>query len=182
MAPERNRGMGWPDHRLWSLFKRGLYGTCHHMSGQHLRRCLAEFSGLHNVRDLDAAEQMGRLAVGLNGRRLPGKILAGSASVPAPAVSNGAESNRSGNTLGHACAMSGLEHPRSGNRPLPIQLPRTPICSMSSKSPTLSAPWALGSVMPWNIRRAPSVASRLPTYGSVLTRRMPVSVNRSSWK
>lgn len=28
-----------------SLLKRGLYGTCHHMSGQHLQRYLAEFTG-----------------------------------------------------------------------------------------------------------------------------------------
>ena len=70
---------------FWSLFKRGLYGTYHHMSGQHLQRYLAEFTGRHNVRDLDTAEQMGRLAVGLNGRRLPWKMLAGSARLPAAA-------------------------------------------------------------------------------------------------
>ena len=128
------------------------------MSGQHLQRCLAEFSGRHNVRDLDEAEQMGRLAVGLNGRRLPWKMLAGSAGVPAAAGWNRAESNRSGNTLRHACAMSGLEHAPSGNGPLPIQLPRTPICSMSSKSPALPAPWALRSLMPWNMCPAPSLA------------------------
>ena len=33
-----------------ALFKRGLYRTYHHMSGPHLRRYLAEFSGRHNVR------------------------------------------------------------------------------------------------------------------------------------
>ena len=70
---------------FWSLFKRGLYGTYHHMSGQHLQRYLAEFTGRHNVRDLDTAEQMGRLAVGLTGRRLPWKMLAGSARLPAAA-------------------------------------------------------------------------------------------------
>ena len=70
---------------FWSLFKRGLHGTYHDMSGQHLQRYLAEFSGRHNVRDLDTAEQMGRLAAGLNGRRLPLKMLAGSARLPAAA-------------------------------------------------------------------------------------------------
>ena len=70
---------------FWALFKRGLYGTYHHMSGQHLQRYLAEFSGRHNVRDLDTAEQMGLLAVGLHGRRLPWKVLAGSAGLPAAA-------------------------------------------------------------------------------------------------
>lgn len=59
-----------------SLFKRGLYGTCHHMSVQHLQRYLAEFTGRHNARDLDAAEQMRRVAVSLNGRRLPWNMLA----------------------------------------------------------------------------------------------------------
>ena len=76
---------------MWSLFKRGLYGTYHHMSGQHLQRYLAEFTGRHNVRDLDTAKQMGRLAVGLNGRRLPWKMLAGSARLPAAARLHGAE-------------------------------------------------------------------------------------------
>ena len=45
---------------FWALIKRGLYGTYHHMSGQRLRRCLAEFRGRHNVRELDTADQMGR--------------------------------------------------------------------------------------------------------------------------
>ena len=63
----------------------GLYGTYHHLSGQHLRRYLAEFTGRHNVRDLGTAEQIGRLAVGLNGRRLPWKMLAGAARLPAAA-------------------------------------------------------------------------------------------------
>ena len=122
-----------------ALFKRGLYGTHHHRSGQHLQRSLAEFTGRHNVRDLDMAEQMGWLAVGLNGRRLPWKMLSGSVRLPAAACLNGAESgtgfthstpraescagsaaNRSGNTLRHACAMSGLEHTRSANGALQI--------------------------------------------------------------
>ena len=63
-----------------ALFKRGfVYGTYHHMSGQHLQRYLAEFSGRHNVRELDTADQMGRLAGGLNGHRLTWKMLAGRA-------------------------------------------------------------------------------------------------------
>ena len=68
-----------------ALFKRGLHGICHHMSRQHLQRYLAEFAGRHNVRDLDTAEQMGRLALGLNGRRLTWKMLAGAAGIPAAA-------------------------------------------------------------------------------------------------
>ena len=70
---------------FWALFERGLYGTYHHMSGQHLRRYLAEFSGRHNVRELDTADQMGRLAGGLHGRRLTWKMLAGRATSAAAA-------------------------------------------------------------------------------------------------
>ena len=70
---------------FWSLFKRGLYGTYHHMSRQHLQRYLAEFSGRHNVRELDTADQLGRLAAGLLGRRLTWKMLAGRAGSAAAA-------------------------------------------------------------------------------------------------
>ena len=65
---------------FWALFKRGYYGTYHHMSRQHLGRYLAEFSGRHNVRNLDTAEQMRRLARGLVGRVLTWQQLAGQAS------------------------------------------------------------------------------------------------------
>ncbi len=64
---------------FWALFKRGYYGTYHHMSVQHLRRYLAEFSGHHNVRSADTAEQMRQLARGLVGPALPWKLLAGRA-------------------------------------------------------------------------------------------------------
>ena len=70
---------------FWSLFKRGYYGTYHSMSGQHLRRYLAEFSGRHNVRNADTAEQMRRLARGLAGRVLTWEQLAGRASCAAAA-------------------------------------------------------------------------------------------------
>ena len=70
---------------MWSLFKRGLYGTYHHMRVKHLNRCLAEFWGRGYVRALDTSEQMERLACGLNGRKLTWKMLVGSRSVVAPA-------------------------------------------------------------------------------------------------
>ena len=70
---------------FWSLFKRGLYGTYHHMRVKHLNRCLAEFWGRGYVRALDTSEQMERLACGLNGRKLTWKMLVGSRSVVAPA-------------------------------------------------------------------------------------------------
>ena len=69
----------------WSLFKRGLYGTYQHMSGHHVQRYLAECTGRHNACDLDRADQMGRLAVGLSGQRLPWKMLTDSARLPAAA-------------------------------------------------------------------------------------------------
>ena len=68
-----------------ALFKRGYYGTYHHMNRQDLGRYLAEFSGRHNVRDLDPAEQMRRLARGLVGRVLTWQQLAGQASGAAAA-------------------------------------------------------------------------------------------------
>ena len=68
-----------------SLFKRGLYGTYHHMIVKHLDRYLAEFCGRGNVRALDTSEQMERLACGMNGRRLTWKMLVGSRGVVAPA-------------------------------------------------------------------------------------------------
>ena len=70
---------------FWILFKRGLYGTYRHMSGEHLQRYLAEFSGCHNVGELNTANQRGRFAGGLNGRQLTWKMLAGRARSAAAA-------------------------------------------------------------------------------------------------
>ena len=65
---------------FWALFKRGYYGTYHHMSVQHLRRYLDEFAGRHNSRSADTAEQMRRMVRGMVGRRLTWKTLAGTAA------------------------------------------------------------------------------------------------------
>jgi len=62
---------------FWALFKRGYYGTFHHMSRQHLGRYLAEFAGRHNLRQADTAEQMRLLARGFAGRVLTWQMLAG---------------------------------------------------------------------------------------------------------
>ena len=70
---------------FWALFRRGYYGTYHHMSVQHLRRYLAEFGGRHNVREADTAEQMRRLARGLAGQLLTWEMLAGRAGLTATA-------------------------------------------------------------------------------------------------
>ena len=55
---------------FWSLFKRGYYGTYHHMSRKHLRRYVKEFTGRHNIRSLDTLEQMAVLTKGMEGKRL----------------------------------------------------------------------------------------------------------------
>ena len=55
---------------LWSMLKRGYVGTYHHMSRAHLHRYINEFTGRHNVRPLDTAEQMGRVVDAMVGKRL----------------------------------------------------------------------------------------------------------------
>ena len=60
---------------FWALFKRGLYGTYHSVSPQHLDRYLTEFSGRHNLRSLDTIEQMREMVRRGVGRRLTYKAL-----------------------------------------------------------------------------------------------------------
>ena len=60
---------------FWSMLKRGYVGTYHYMSEKHLQRYVNEFSGRHNVRDLDTIDQMASVAAGLVGRRLMYKHL-----------------------------------------------------------------------------------------------------------
>ena len=55
---------------FWALFKRGLYGTYHHVSVKHLERYVGEFTGRHNDRPLDTEEQMRRMMKGMDGKRL----------------------------------------------------------------------------------------------------------------
>ena len=54
----------------WALFKRGLDGIYHHVSVKHLDSYNAEFSGRHNARPLDTADQMTAMAQGADGKRL----------------------------------------------------------------------------------------------------------------
>ncbi len=60
---------------FWALMKRGCYGTYHRISPKHLGRYVNEFSGRHNVREQDTIVQMGLLAKGMAGKRLPYKEL-----------------------------------------------------------------------------------------------------------
>ena len=70
---------------FWALFKRGLYGTYHWMSREHLHRYLAEFCGRSNVRKRDTKDQLEWLARGLTGKRLTWKMLRGGQGAAAAA-------------------------------------------------------------------------------------------------
>jgi len=54
----------------WALFKRGIDGIYHHVSKKHLNRYTSEFSGRHNRRPMDTADQMNALVTGSEGKRL----------------------------------------------------------------------------------------------------------------
>lgn len=62
---------------FWALFKRGHKGTYHKMCKKHLGRYINEFSGRHNIRDLDTRAQMSVIAQRLAGKRLRYKDLVG---------------------------------------------------------------------------------------------------------
>ena len=62
---------------LWSMLKRGIDGTYHHVSTKHLGLYVGEFSGRHNVRPLDTTDQMTSMAQGSVGKRLQYKTLIG---------------------------------------------------------------------------------------------------------
>ena len=54
----------------WSLFKRGIYGTYHHISPKHTHRYAVEFAGRHNDRSEDTLDQMQGMVRGMEGKRL----------------------------------------------------------------------------------------------------------------
>ena len=58
------------DRPVYACDNCGLHGTYHHVSVKHLGWYVDEFSGRHNVRPLDTATQMDRMAVGAAGKRL----------------------------------------------------------------------------------------------------------------
>ena len=60
---------------LWSMMKRGINGTYHHISPKHTERYAVEFAGRHNNRPLDTIDQMAEMVRGVEGRRLRYKDL-----------------------------------------------------------------------------------------------------------
>ena len=56
---------------FWAMLKRGYHGTYHQISPKHLGRYVNEFSGRHNHRPLNTADQMGAVAASTEGKRLP---------------------------------------------------------------------------------------------------------------
>ena len=54
----------------FSMFKRGIVGTYHHISPKHTERYAVEFAGRHNDREADTADQITHLVKGMDGKRL----------------------------------------------------------------------------------------------------------------
>ena len=50
--------------------KRGYLGVYHRMSPKHLQRYINEFTARHNIREMDAADQMAHIVARLVGERL----------------------------------------------------------------------------------------------------------------
>ena len=55
------------------MLKRGYNGTYNRMSKKHLERYVTEFTGRHNVRELDTINQMEFLAKGMVGMKNKGQ-------------------------------------------------------------------------------------------------------------
>ena len=55
---------------FWSMLKRGIVGTYHHLSAKHLNRYVGQFAARHNIREADTINQMAAVAAGMVGKRL----------------------------------------------------------------------------------------------------------------
>lgn len=69
---EYARGMAHTNgmESFWSMLQRGFVGVCHWMSRKRLFRRVREFAGRHNLRPLDASEQMKLIVSKAAGKRL----------------------------------------------------------------------------------------------------------------
>ena len=54
----------------WTMLKRGISGTYHHVSPKHLDRYATEFEGRHNTRPLDTEDLIQGVIEGMDGKRL----------------------------------------------------------------------------------------------------------------
>ena len=70
---------------FWSMLKRAHMGTFHKLSPKHLHRYVTEFAGRKNVRNEDTITQTTMLARGLDGKRMPWKMLTAGPRVAGPA-------------------------------------------------------------------------------------------------
>jgi transposase-like protein len=55
---------------FFSIFKRGVIGTCHHLSEAHLHRYCAEFDFRYNSREMSDGERAALVLAGMEGKRL----------------------------------------------------------------------------------------------------------------
>ena len=55
---------------FWSMLKRGIVGTFHKLSAEHLERYTNEFEGRHNSRGSDTSDQMSAMIRGVDGKQL----------------------------------------------------------------------------------------------------------------
>ena len=60
---------------FWAMLKRAQKGTFHKFSVKHLDKYVLEFSGRHNIRELDTIDQMERVVRNMAGKRLEYKEL-----------------------------------------------------------------------------------------------------------
>lgn len=68
------------------MLKRGYDGTFHHFNPKRTDRYVNEFSGRHNIRDLDTVDQMGSVATGMAGKVLRFRDLIALQMGPEPMV------------------------------------------------------------------------------------------------
>ena len=54
----------------WSMLKRGIVGTYHHISPKHTERYAVEFAGRHNNRPKNTVDQITDMVRGMDGKRL----------------------------------------------------------------------------------------------------------------
>ena len=72
---------------FWAMLKRAYSGTYHKLSPKHLDRYVREFSGKHNLRNLDTLDQMVLLVGALVGHRLMYRDLVADNGLPSGARS-----------------------------------------------------------------------------------------------